>query len=134
MRVRRFERNILYTIITFGLLIRIYHLYKWRIWGSDSGEYLYRTRYLVKHGQMLTENYIGWGRAYPDFQGMQLLTGSISLITGISYHETLLWFIPLIAGLSVPMLFILGKKMVGFKAALFGSAFYSLTFALVYAN
>ena len=124
----------LYSVFSLCFLTRIYHQYKWRIWGSDSGEYLYLTRYLVKEGNMLKEGYIGWGRAYPDFQGMQILAGSISLLTQIDYHISLLWFIPLLSALSIPTLFMIGKKIAGFTPALFGCAFYSVTFAVVFAN
>jgi len=134
MRIRLFEKNLVYSIITFTTLIRVYHHYNWRLWGSDSGEYLYLTRYLLDKGSMLNENYIGWGRAYPDFQGMQIFAGTISLITDLEYHIALLWFIPLASALSIPLLFIIGKRMVGFLPALFGSAFYGVTFGVVYAN
>jgi len=134
MRIRRFEKNLVYSIITFTTLIRVYHHYNWRLWGSDSGEYLYLTRYLLDKGSILNENYIGWGRAYPDFQGMQIFAGTISLMTDLEYHITLLWFIPLASALSIPILFIIGKRMVGFLPALFGSAFYGVTFGVVYAN
>ena len=134
MRTKPFERNLLYSLISFGFLVRIYHHYNWRIWGSDSGEYLYLTRHLVENGEMLTEGYIGWGRAYTDFQGMQILAGSISLMTGMDYHQSLLWFIPLMSALAIPTLFMIGKKLVGFLPALFGCAFYSVTFAVVFAN
>ena len=60
---------------------------------------------------MLEDNYIGWGRAYPDFQGMQILTGSLSLLTTIEYHYVLMWLIPLVSSLAIPMLFIIGKEI-----------------------
>lgn len=134
MRIRQFEKNLVYSIITFTTLIRVYHHYNWRLWGSDSGEYLYLTRYLLDTGSMLNENYIGWGRAYPDFQGMQIFAGTISLMTEIEYHVALLWFVPLASALAIPMLFVIGKRMVGFLPATFGSAFYGVTFGVVYAN
>ena len=83
---------------------------------------------------MLNENYIGWGRAYPDFQGMQILTATMALIFDISYFTSLTWVIPLVSGLAIPMLFIIGRELVGFTPALFGSAFYGVTFGVVYAN
>jgi len=134
MRIKKFQKYILYSVISLTALIRIFHNYNWRLWGSDSGEYLYLTRYLMENGNMLNENYIGWGRAYPDFQGMQILTGTISLLTNIEYHYTLMWFIPFVSALSIPMLFIVGKRIVGFIPALFGAAFYGVTFGVVYAN
>ena len=134
MRTKLFEMNLLYSLISFGFLVRIYHHYNWRIWGSDSGEYLYLTRHLVENGEMLTEGYIGWGRAYTDFQGMQILAGSVGLLTGMDYHQSLLWFIPLMSALAIPALFMIGKKLVGFLPAFFGCAFYSVTFAVVFAN
>ena len=134
MRIKKFYKYILYSVISLTALIRIFHNYNWRLWGSDSGEYLYLTRYLMENGSMLNENYIGWGRAYPDFQGMQILTGSLSLLTNIEYHYILMWFIPFVSALAIPMLFIIGKRIAGFLPALFGSAFYGVTFGVVYAN
>ena len=134
MRIKKFYKYILYSVISLTALIRIFHNYNWRLWGSDSGEYLYLTRYLMEKGSMLNENYIGWGRAYPDFQGMQILTGSLSLLTNIEYHYILMWFIPFVSALAIPMLFIIGKRIAGFLPALFGSAFYGVTFGVVYAN
>ena len=134
MRIKCFQKSLLYAVISFTALVRIYHNYNWRIWGSDSGEYLYLTRYLIEKGSMLNENYIGWGRAYPDFQGMQILTGSLSILTTMEYHYLLMWAIPFVSALSIPMLFIIGKKIAGFVPALFGSAFYGVTFGVVYAN
>ena len=124
----------LYSVFSLTILLRFIHKYDWPIWGSDSGEYLYLTRYLVENGMMLNEDYIGWGRAYPDFQGMQILTATIALVFDVSYYTSLTWFIPLISGLAIPILFIIGKELVGFTPALFGSAFYGVTFGVVYAN
>jgi len=134
MRIKKYQRHMLYSVFSLTILLRFIHKYEWPIWGSDSGEYLYLTRYLVENGMVLNENYIGWGRAYPDFQGMQVLTAAIALVLDISYFTSLTWFIPLISGLAIPMLFIIGKELVGFTPALFGSAFYGVTFGVVYAN
>ena len=124
----------LYSVFSLTILLRFIHKYDWPIWGSDTGEYLYLTRYLVENGMMLNEDYIGWGRAYPDFQGMQILTATIALVFDVSYYTSLTWFIPLISGLAIPILFIIGKELAGFTPALFGSAFYGVTFGVVYAN
>ena len=134
MAIKAFQKHMLYSVFTLALLLRFIHKYDWPIWGSDSGEYLYLTRYLVENGMMLNEDYIGWGRAYPDFQGMQILTATMALIFDISYYSSLTWFIPLVSGLAIPMLFLIGKELVGFTPALFGSAFYGVTFGVVYAN
>ena len=134
MEVKAYQKYLLYSVISLTVLLRFYHKYQWPIWGSDSGEYLYLTRHLINEGMMLNENYIGWGRAYPDFQGMQILTATMALIFDISYFTSLTWFIPLVSGLAIPMLFIIGRELVGFTPALFGSAFYGVTFGVVYAN
>ena len=134
MAIKAFQKQLLYSVFSLTILLRFIHKYDWPIWGSDSGEYLYLTRHLVENGMMLSENYIGWGRAYPDFQGMQILTGTIALVSDIDYYTSLTWFIPLVSGLAIPMLFIIGKELVGFTPALFGSAFYGVTFGVVYAN
>ena len=98
MRVKNYQRYILYSVFSLTILLRFVHKYDWPIWGSDSGEYLYLTKYLVKNGMILNEGYIGWGRAYPDFQGMQILTATIALVFGVSYYTSLTWLIPLISG------------------------------------
>ena len=134
MAIKAFQKQLLYSVFSLTILLRFVHKYDWPIWGSDSGEYLYLTRHLVENGMMLSEDYIGWGRAYPDFQGMQILTGTIALVSDIDYYTSLTWFIPLVSGLAIPMLFIIGKELVGFTPALFGSAFYGVTFGVVYAN
>ena len=134
MAIKAFQKQLLYSVFSLTILLRFIHKYDWPIWGSDSGEYLYLTRHLLENGMMLNENYIGWGRAYPDFQGMQILTATMSLIFDVSYYTSLTWFIPLVSGLAIPMLFIIGKELVGFTPALFGSAFYGVTFGVVYAN
>ena len=134
MRVKLFQRCLLYSLIPCVVLIRIFHNYNWSIWGSDTGEYLYLTRELVSNGKMLSEGYLGWGRAYPDFQGMQIVAGTVSLVANIDYNIALLWFIPMMSALSMPILFFIGKEISGFTPALFASAFYSATFAVVFAN
>ena len=134
MAVKTFQKHLLYSVFSLAILVRFIHKYDWPIWGSDSGEYLYLSRHLLENGIMLDENYIGWGRAYPDFQGMQILTATMSLFLGVTPYTSLTWLIPLISGLAIPMLFIIGKELVGFTPALFGSAFYSFTFGVVYAN
>ena len=55
MKIKIFEKNLLYSVISLAFMIRIYHHYNWRIWGSDSGEYLYLTRHLISNGEMLTD-------------------------------------------------------------------------------
>ena len=134
MAIKTFQKHLLYSVFSLTILLRFIHKYEWPIWGSDSGEYLYLTRHLLENGMMLNENYIGWGRAYPDFQGMQILTGTMALVSDMDYYTSLTWFIPLVSGLAIPMLFILGKELIGFTPALFGSAFYGVTFGVVYAN
>ena len=134
MRVKLFQKCFLYSLIPCVILIRIFHNYNWSIWGSDTGEYLYLTRELVTNGQMLTEDYLGWGIAYPDFQGMQIVAGTISLVADLDYKIALLWFIPMTSALSMPILFFIGREITEFTPALFASAFYSATFAVVFAN
>ena len=61
MRIKSYQKHMLYSIFSMTILLRFIHKYDWPIWGSDSGEYLYLTSYLVENGMMLNENYIGWG-------------------------------------------------------------------------
>ncbi|GIR28044.1 MAG: hypothetical protein CM15mP42_09940 [Methanobacteriota archaeon] len=63
------------------------------------------------------------GKGIPDFQGMQILTATMALIFDISYFTSLTWFIPLVSGLAIPMLFIIGRELVGFTLHYLGLHF-----------
>ena len=68
---------LLLAAIAFGsLTLRLSHQWHWALWGSDSGEYLFLTTALAENGALLQDGYLGWGHAYPWFQGMQLLAAA----------------------------------------------------------
>ncbi|HIM32882.1 MAG TPA: hypothetical protein EYI97_00145, partial [Candidatus Poseidoniales archaeon] len=67
------QRALLLGAIALGALaLRLSHQWRWALWGSDSGEYLFLTAALVGDGTLLQDGYLGWGRAYSWFQGMQI--------------------------------------------------------------
>lgn len=126
---------LLLAAIAFGALtLRLSHLWHWALWGSDSGEYLFLTTTLAENGALLQEGYLGWGHAYPWFQGMQLLAAAAALLCGLPTAATLLWLIPAAGALAVPALFLAGRRFVSSDAALVGSGCYAVAFPVVFAN
>ncbi|MEC9336588.1 MAG: hypothetical protein VYC68_03710, partial [Candidatus Thermoplasmatota archaeon] len=126
---------LLLAAIAFGsLTLRLSHLWHWALWGSDSGEYLFLTTALAENGALLQDGYLGWGHAYPWFQGMQLLAAAAALLCGLPTAATLLWLIPAAGALAVPALFLAGRRFVSSDAALVGSGCYAVAFPVVFAN
>ena len=129
------QRVLLLAAIAFGALtLRLSHQWRWALWGSDSGEYLFLTTMLVENGALLQEGYLGWGRAYPWFQGMQLLAATAVLLCGLPTAATLLWLIPAVGALAIPALFLTGRRFISSDAALVGSGCYAVAFPVVFAN
>ncbi|MDP7607452.1 MAG: hypothetical protein QF378_02815, partial [Candidatus Poseidoniia archaeon] len=129
------QRALLLGAIALGALaLRLSHQWRWALWGSDSGEYLFLTAALVGDGALLQDGYLGWGRAYPWFQGMQILAASAALLCGTPLPATLFWLIPAAGALAVPALFLAGRRFVSSDAALVGCGCYAVAFPVVYAN
>ena len=129
------QRALLLGAIALGALaLRLSHQWRWALWGSDSGEYLFLTAALVGDGALLQDGYLGWGRAYSWFQGMQILAASAALLCGTPLPDTLFWLIPAAGALAVPALFLAGRRFVSSDAALVGCGCYAVAFPVVYAN
>ena len=129
------RRPLLLAAIAVGaLVLRLSHQWRWALWGSDSGEYLFLTAAPVGDGALLQEGYLGWGRAYAWFQGMQLLAASAALLCGLPTSATLFWLIPAAGALAIPALFLAGRRFVSSDAALVGSGCYAVAFPVVFAN
>ncbi len=129
------RRALLLGAIALGALaLRLSHQWRWALWGSDSGEYLFLSAALVGDGTLLQDGYLGWGRAYSWFQGMQILAASAALLCGTPLPATLFWFIPAAGALAVPALFLAGRRFVSSDAALVGCGCYAVAFPVVFAN
>lgn len=87
-----------------AFILRLWPLYRFAIWGSDSGEYLLLTRHLVDQGHLLLEpGYLGFGFAYPYFQGLELWAGTLTLVTGWGVPESVWLAAPFTAWLVAPL-------------------------------
>ncbi len=114
--------------------MRLFPLTQYTIWGSDSGEYYYITTQLNSDGYVDTD-YDGWGFGYPYFPGMFYLVGGVHLLTGIDILWALILVIPVVASLSVFLVFFLGKLL--FKsdgAGLLASTFVAVAMPHVFAT
>jgi 4-amino-4-deoxy-L-arabinose transferase-like glycosyltransferase len=119
-------------VFFLAILMRLYPLTQFAIWGSDSGEYYSIIGQLTKDGYIKTD-YNGWGFAYPYFPGMFHLSGSISHLLGISNLSAMILFIPFTASFSVLLVFFLAKMI--FKsneAGILGGAFLAVAMPHVF--
>lgn len=89
-----------------AFILRLWPLYRFAIWGSDSGEYLLLTHHLVDRGELFSDSgYLGFGFAYPYFQGMEVWAGTLALATG--------WEVPCSVWLAAPFTAWLVAPLVG---------------------
>jgi hypothetical protein len=100
----------LVSIIIIAILIRLIKLYEFAVWGSDSGEHYFLITQLIKTGEIQLD-YSGWGLAYPYFPGMHLLSSGFAQVSGCSSFCTLIYITPIIAGLSVIIMFCLALRV-----------------------
>ena len=100
----------LISIIFTAIILRLIKLYEFSIWGSDSGEHYFLLNQLITTGRIELQ-YNGWGLAYPYFQGMHLLSSGFSKISGISSYSSLVFVTPIIAGLSVLLIFCIAHRV-----------------------
>jgi 4-amino-4-deoxy-L-arabinose transferase-like glycosyltransferase len=108
--MRKWVMISLAVIFFTAVLMRLYPITQYEIWGSDSGEYFRITDQLVDDGYLETE-YDGWGFGYPHFPGMFHFSGSISLLTGIDTLNSMIFFVPIAAAFSVLLVFVLAKML-----------------------
>jgi hypothetical protein len=86
--------------------------YTYALFGSDTGEYYRLTAALLSTGHLPHGSaYLGWGRAYPDFPGIFLLSGGAAGAYGTGPLNALTVVIPVVAVLSVFPLFLLFRRL-----------------------
>ncbi len=106
-----------------GVATRLYPLFAWAVWGSDTGEYFYLTERLLAEGSVVFA-YDGWGLAYPYFPGLYALSGIVTATTGLPLLGTLLATVPAIAGITLPLgMFVITRKVVDDERAALFAAF-----------
>jgi 4-amino-4-deoxy-L-arabinose transferase-like glycosyltransferase len=124
----------LFAIFFLAVFLRLFPLTQYAIWGSDSGEYYYITTQLTSDGYVSTD-YDGWGFGYPYFPGMFYLSGAFHFLTGIDILWALILVIPVVASLSVLLVFFIAKLL--FKsdgAGLLASTFVAVAMPHVFAT
>jgi hypothetical protein len=102
----------LLAIFILAVLIRLFPLTQYAIWGSDTGEYYYISNYLANE-YVIPEDYNGWGFGYPYFPGMYYLTVGVSQLTGLDLLYTMMILIPVLGALSPVLIFLLTRRLGG---------------------
>jgi 4-amino-4-deoxy-L-arabinose transferase-like glycosyltransferase len=121
-------------VFFLAILMRLYPLTQFAIWGSDSGEYYSIIGQLTKDGYISTD-YNGWGFAYPYFPGMFHLSGSISHLFGISPLNAMILFVPFAASFSVLLVFFLARLIFkSSEAGILGAAFLAVAMPHVFST
>lgn len=132
--MKKWVQLALLAVFLVAAAIRIYPLFQYELWGSDTGEYYYITDQLVSDGYVSTD-YEGWGFAYPNFPGMYYIAGAANLVMGMDVLLALVFVIPIVSALSVLLTFYLGKII--FRndgASLLASAITVIAFPHVFAT
>lgn len=99
----------LLSVFLLGLIMRVLPLFHYAIWGSDTGEYYFLTKFLIEN-HYISFDYSGWGFGYPYFPGMFVLTGSVGLL-GFNLLDTLRILTPVISSLSIILIFFITKNI-----------------------
>ncbi len=100
----------LISIFMLAVILRLFQLLNFAVWGSDSGEYYLLAERLADTGQ-ISFDYDGWGFGYPYFPVMFILLSGFANISGLTVFEVLLFVIPIISGLSVILIFMVTKRI-----------------------
>jgi hypothetical protein len=120
--------------LIIAIFIRLYPLKNYAVWGSDSGEYYFLSNYLYEYGNLSLE-YGGWGRTYPYFPGMFIVVVWIARLFGISVLSSMRFSIPILASLSVVLLYFIATEIFkDKKVALLSSLFLSVFVVHVYST
>jgi len=94
-----------------SFIVRVLPIYRFAIWGSDSGEYYLLTRHLTDQGLLLIEGYLGFGFTYPYFQGFELWAGTLSIVTGTKLAGCVWLAGPLTGWLAAPLVALLALHL-----------------------
>lgn len=108
--MKKWAKLTLLAIFLLAITIRVLPLFRYSIWGSDTGEYYFITSQLIRDGYISTD-YDGWGFGYPYFPGMFYICASFHFLTGFDPLYSLIIIVPIIASLSVLITFILARMI-----------------------
>jgi len=108
---RRSWYLLLLAVFILAVVIRLYPLQKYALWGSDSGEYYYLSEELYETGNIDASAYPGWGKTYPYFPGMFVVVVWIAKAFGVSLFNSLRYTVPILASLSVVILYFISMEI-----------------------
>lgn len=132
--MRRWTAPTLVAIFLMAVVIRLWPLLSFEIWGSDTGEYVRLTEGLMAEGS-LTTVYSGWGIAYPFFQGAEVLIGATALSTGLAMLGLMKVLLPVVGAFSVVIVFLIGRRaFTDERAGLMAAAFVAVAMPHVFAT
>jgi hypothetical protein len=118
-------------VLLLGTLLRLLPVGWYLYWGADFGEYYAVTLHLLDEGHPPMP-YGGWGVAYPDFPGMEVLVAGAGM-AGAPLEASLLILPPLLGALSILGVFLLTRAVVGRDGpALLAAAFIAVGMPHVY--
>lgn len=118
-------------LLVAALAIRLAPLLQHTVWGADTGEYLAVTRQIIAEGGPPAD-YAGWGLAYPDFPGMQILVAQVSLATGIDPLSVLQVLVPALNVLVVAATFLIGRRLFDRRAGLWAAGVVAVAMPTVF--
>lgn len=117
--------SIVAVITLLGILLRSIPSFNYAIWGVDFGIYYDITTAFVNLGQIFTTFPSIWGTSgYGDFPMFYWTMIFLHDITGLSVQYLLLHFTPIFAGLTIPLIYLIARKLtksdfIGIVSALF---------------
>lgn len=130
--MKRSSALALASIFFVALFMRILPLFRFTLWGADTGEYYFLTNELITKN-FISYNYNGWGVSYPYFPGMYVLSASTRLICNYDLISSLLLIPPIISSLFVFPFFLMVRKLFeDDRIALLSSLFLSVAMPYVY--
>jgi 4-amino-4-deoxy-L-arabinose transferase-like glycosyltransferase len=110
--MRKWVLMALLAVFFLAIFMRLVPLTYFEVWGSDTGEYYRISSQLTSEGYISTD-YDGWGFSYPDFPGIYSVSGSANLLMGVDNLAALSIVIPVVASLSVLVVFFIAKLLFG---------------------
>jgi len=135
--MRRVQYWVIFTllsIVIIAIILRLIKLYEFSIWGSDSGEHYYLLNQIIDSGKIQLD-YNGWGLAYPYFPGMHLVSCGFAELSSFSTYQALIYIIPIIAALSVLLIFCIAfRTFRDHRIALFSAGFIAVVLPHVYST
>jgi hypothetical protein len=105
--MRKWTVPALLTALFLAVALRLQPLFRFEIWGSDTGEYYTLIKGIVDRGYISTV-YNGWGFGYPYFPGAEVLVGACNIAMGADLLVLLKLVLPVLGALTTVVAFLIG--------------------------